>query len=105
MRKEPFFRTRRRVISFLISALLVLTLLLGVAFVLVELHHDCIGEGCAICAAIAQDVAYLKAESAAVLPHVSVAICLMTLLLAFAMPLLVRLQKTTPVSLKVKLSY
>ena len=89
----------------LISGSLVLTLLLGAAFVLVEMHHDCCGEGCAICAAIARDVAFLKAESAAVLPHVSVAICLMTLLLAFAMPLLVRLQKTTPVSLKVKLSY
>lgn len=104
MRKEPFFRTRRRAISFLLSALLVLTLLLGVAFVLVELHHDCIGEGCAICAAIAQDVAYLKADSAEVLPPLLVTICQFAILCAAAMPQLAYLQKPSPVTLKVKLS-
>lgn len=104
MREELFLSKKHRVLALLLGAMIALTLLLGAVFVLVEQHHDCIGEGCAICAAIARDVAYLKAESAAVLPHVSVAICLMTLLLAFAVPLLVRSQKTTPVTLKVKLS-
>jgi len=104
MRQELFFRKKHRVLALLISTMIALTLLLGTAFVLVELNHHCSGEDCPICAAIARDVTFLKANSAAVLPHVSLTLCLMTLLLAFSMPQLVRLQKSSPVSLKVKLS-
>jgi len=104
MRQELFFRKKHRVLALLISTMIALTLLLGTAFVLVELNHHCSGEDCPICAAIARDVTFLKANSAAALPHVSLTLCLMTLLLAFSMPQLVRLQKSSPVSLKVKLS-
>ena len=104
MRQESSFRKKHRVLALLLSAMLALTLLLGTAFVLVELHHHCSGENCPICAAIARDTAFLKADSAAVLPRVSLANCLFTLLLAFSMPQIVRLQKSSPVSLKVKLS-
>ena len=91
-------------LALLLGAMLALTLLLGTAFMLVELHHHCSGEDCPICAAIARDTSFLKADTSAVLPCVSLAICLLTLLLAFSMPQLVRLQKSSPVSLKVKLS-
>lgn len=104
MRQEPFFSQKHRLLALLLGAMIALTLLLGAVFVLVELNHHCTGEDCPICAAIARDVAYLKADSAAVLPHVSLAICLFPLLLAAAFPQPVRLQKPSPVSLKVKLS-
>ena len=104
MRQEPLFSRKRRVLALLICAMLALTLLLGTAFVLVELNHHCSGEDCPICAAIARDTAFLKADSSVVLPRVSLASCLLMLLLAFSMPQLVRLQKSSPVSLKVKLS-
>ncbi len=104
MGQEPFFSRKHRLLALLMSAMITLTLLLSAAFVITELHHHCTGEDCPICAAIARDVAYLKADSAAVLPHVSLAICLLPLLLAAVFPQLVRLQKPSPVSLKVKLS-
>ena len=104
MREDPFFSRKRRVLALLLGAMLALTILLGTVFVLVELHHHCSGEDCPICAAIARDTAFLKADSAATLPRMSLAIYLLALLLAFSMPQIVRLQKSSPVSLKVKLS-
>ena len=65
MRQKPGFVRIRRVLALIAGTILALSILLGVAFVLVELHHDCTGEDCVICAAVQQDVAYLKAEAAA----------------------------------------
>lgn len=104
MRQEPFFSRKNRVLALLLGAMIALTLLLGTAFVLFEQHHRCSGEDCPICAAIARDTAFLKADSAATLPRVSLANCLLALPLAFAMPRLDRRTAPSLVSLKVKLS-
>ena len=104
MRQEPFFSRKYRVLALLLGAIIALTLLLGTAFVLVELNHHCSGEDCPICAAIARDTAFLKVDCAAVLPRASLASCLLTLPLAFAMPRLERRTAPSLVSLKVKLS-
>ena len=94
----------RRPLAWLAFSILALSLLLSAAFVLVELRHDCTGEHCEICLAVAHSVSYLKAETASALP-VSVSISVV-----FAESQLSYLQKHTPmlkdspVTLKVKLS-
>ena len=104
MREELFLSKKHRVLALLLGAMIAFTLLLGAVFVLVEQHHDCIGEGCAICAAIARDVAYLKVDSAEALSPLSVTIYLFAILCAAAMPQLAYLQTPSPITLKVKLS-
>ena len=104
MRKECRFFQRHRVLAILLSVVLALSILLGTAFVLAEAHHHCTGEHCEICAAIARDVAFLHADSAPALLHGSAPVFLKTFLLAAEMPRLVRLQHSSPVTLKVKLS-
>ena len=104
MRQELFFSRKHRVLALLLGAMIALTLLLGAAFVLVELHHRCTGEDCPICAAISQDIAYLRAEVTA-LPHlVFAAIALFAVVYAIAVFQQAQLRKPSLVTLKVKLS-
>ena len=81
-----------------------LSILLGVAFVLVELHHDCTGEDCVICAAVALDVAYLRTEAAALPQVIFTAITLFAVVLEIVAFEQTHRQKPSPVTLKVKLS-
>ena len=93
-----------RVAALLVSGILVLVLLLSVAFVLVERHHSCTGAHCEICAAVIHTIAFLKAESGIFL---TVSAALSLLFSAFAASAGLHpanLPKTSPVSLKVKLS-
>lgn len=104
MTQAAFPRTKKRTLAWLVCAVLALSLLLGTAFVLVELHHDCSGEHCAICLAVSHSVAYLKAETASALPvsvsdSVLLAVSLVNLRQSQTL-----MQKDSPVTMKVKLS-
>lgn len=104
MRQKPGFVRIRRVLALIAGAILTLSILLGVAFVLVELHHNCTGEDCVICAAVALDVAYLRTEAAALPQLVFTVIALFALVLEIAAFEPTKRQKPSPVTLKVKLS-
>ncbi len=104
MRQKPGFVRIRRVLALIAGTILALSILLGVAFVLVELHHDCTGEDCIICAAVALDVAYLRTEAAALPQLIFTAIALFALVLEIAAFEQTQRQKPSPVTLKVKLS-
>ena len=58
------FPKKYRILTLVIGLVFALSLLLGAAFVLVELHHNCSGDDCQICAAVAHTVSFLKAETA-----------------------------------------
>lgn len=94
----------RRVAALLISALLVLALLLSAAFVLLEQHHECTGEHCAICAAVTNTIAFLKAEASVFLPTAGAFVALCSVVLLAAILQLPDIPGQSPVSLKVKLS-
>ena len=93
-----------RMLAFFLILLFGFSLLLGAAFVLAELHHNCSGEDCAICAAVAHTVSFLKAETAALALPVAFAVCLFTAPLAGEYPTQAFTEASSLVSLKVKLS-
>lgn len=95
---------KQRVCSLLLGAMLTLTTLLGVAFVLVEVHHNCTGDDCAICAAVAHDVAFLKAEAGALTQLFLTTVALFTVVFAIVILQQSQRRKPSPVTLKVKLS-
>lgn len=104
MRKISSFTKTHRKLALIVGAVLALSLLLGAAFVLVELHHNCSGERCAICAAVAHAAAFFKAEATSTTMPAVFAIWLLIAVLAS-----LRLKQTfdykpSLVSLKVKLS-
>ena len=88
----------------LVSGILVLVLLLSAAFVLVERHHSCTGAHCEICAAVIHTIAFLKAESGIFLTVSTTLSLLLSVFAASAGLHPANLPKTSPVSLKVKLS-
>ena len=96
-------RNRRR-LALLVSGILVLVLLLSAAFVLVERHHSCTGAHCEICAAVIHTIAFLKAESGVFLTIATTLTLLFSAFAASAGLHPANLPKTSPVSLKVKLS-
>ena len=93
-----------RALSFLIGLVFALSLLLGAAFVLAELHHHCTGEECQICAAVAHTVSFLKAETASLSLPIVFALLLFAAMLAFVNPNQTFPASASLVSLKVKLS-
>ena len=104
MTQAAYTRTRQRTLAWIASAVLALSLLLGTAFVLMELHHDCSGEHCAICLAVSHSVAYLKADTASALP-VSVSTSFFAaVFLVSSRQKQTLMQKDSPVTMKVKLS-
>ena len=93
-----------RILAFFLVLLLGLSLLLGTAFVLAELHHNCSGEDCKICAAVAHTVSFLKAETAAFALQILFAVWLFAAPLADGNPEQAFAETPSLVSLKVKLS-
>ena len=94
----------RRQTALLFFAVLLLSLLLSVAFVFAEQHHDCTGEHCQICKAVANSVAFLKAEgSHTVLPAQAIRTAHFPVVLQVLLHDAFAIERT-PVSLKVKLS-
>jgi len=104
MRKVSSFTKSHRVLALIVGAVLALSMILGAAFVLVELHHHCTGEQCEICAAVAHTVAFLKAETASLTMPTVFAIWLFIAFLASSDPKQTFDSKPSLVSLKVKLS-
>ena len=104
MRKVFSFTKTHRVLVLIVGVVLALSLLLGAAFVLVELHHHCSGEHCEICAAVAHTVAFLKAEAASLTMPAVFAIWLLIAVFASLSPKQTFDYKPSLVSLKVKLS-
>ena len=104
MRLNPSSPKKYRVFARWVVLVFALSLLLGAAFVLAELHHNCSGEDCAICAAVAHTVSFLKAETAALALPVAFAVCLFTAPLAGEYPTQAFTEASSLVSLKVKLS-
>ena len=93
-----------RITALVIGVFLVFALLLATVFVLLEQHHDCSGDTCAICAAVTQTVAFLKAEASVVLSAPAALSLLFALFVLFGGLHPADLPKQSPVSLKVKLS-
>lgn len=93
-----------RILAFFLVLLLGLSLLLGTAFVLAELHHHCTGEDCKICAAVAHTVSFLKAEMASLSLPIVFALLLLSAAFMSAKPNQAMPACASLVSLKVKLS-
>ncbi len=94
----------RRLAALLLFTVLLLSLLLSTVFVLAEQHHDCKGEHCQICQAVAHSVAFLKAEAN---PVVVPALAVLATDIPIAHQILLHSTmaiERSPVSLKVKLS-
>ncbi|NTU77301.1 MAG: hypothetical protein HGA90_05755 [Alphaproteobacteria bacterium] len=104
MRKVSSFTKTHRALALIVGAVLALSMILGAAFVLADLHHHCTGEHCQICAAVAHTVAFLKAETASLTMPAVFAIWLFMAFLASSDPKQTFDSKPSPVSLKVKLS-
>ena len=98
------FPKTHRALARWIVLVFVLSLLLGAAFVLAELHHDCTGENCQICAAVAHTVSFLKAEPVSLALPIMLAAWLSAALLAGAVPKQALTETPSLVTLKVKLS-
>ena len=104
MRKVSSFTKTHRVLALIVGAVLTLSMILGAAFVLVELHHYCTGERCEICAAVAHTVAFLKTETASLMLPAVFAIWLFIAVFASLSPKQAFDSNPSLVSLKVKLS-
>lgn len=102
MPNKRSFRKTRRMRALIVSAILALSLLLGAAFVLAELNHNCAGEHCVICAAVAHTLAFFKAEAAPRTMPAALAIWLCIAWLASVRPRHTFDYKPSLVSLKVK---
>ena len=70
-------------------------------FIVCEAHHDCTGDGCQVCQAIA--VASAITHTAADVPASSCAPALVCVLVSAVLAIVVRTSATTLVSLKVRL--
>ncbi|MEY8355470.1 AraC family transcriptional regulator [Lachnospiraceae bacterium 54-53] len=44
-----FFSLNRRLLSLVVTGLVIAVLTLSSAFIITHLHHDCTGEGCSVC--------------------------------------------------------
>ncbi len=92
----------RRFAAAILAALIIVAVTASLFIVVHEAHHDCIGEGCHICAVVAACRNTLKtlfgalAEFAAIAVPVCFAVIFITVFNAF-------LHNETPISLKVKL--
>lgn len=104
MRKHVFPPRLRRVLALMLGAMLALAILLGAAFVLVEQHHHCTGEHCGICKAVTHVLAFFKADHSRVIRVPGAALCLFAAMMALAIPQMLLLPASSPVSRKVKLS-
>ena len=94
----------RRLAALLLFFVLLLSVLLSAAFVFVERHHNCTGEHCQICQAVAHSVVFLKAEgNHAVLPAQAVLTTHVPIAHQMLLHDAVAIERS-PVSLKVKLS-
>lgn len=73
----------RRVLAFIVCAGLILALLASSLFIFVEADHDCSGEGCGVCAHMAEARAFLRgiACAAAAMLAAPAFLCLLRLLL------------------------
>ena len=104
MRLNLSFPKKHRILTLAIGLVFALSLLLGAVFVLAELHHNCSGEDCQICAAVAHTVSFLKAETTALALPVLFAVWLSAAPLADSDPKQAFAETPSLVSLKVKLS-
>ncbi|MBQ8092959.1 MAG: hypothetical protein IJ242_05215 [Clostridia bacterium] len=52
--------TGKRVFSVVLSGLMILVLILSSACIMHEADHDCIGEGCSVCAHIAATLSFIS---------------------------------------------
>ena len=93
-----------RVLARWVALVFALSLLLGAAFVLAELHHNCSGDDCQICAAVAHTVSFLKAETASFTLPFLFAFWLFAVPLAGEFPKQALTETFSLVTLKVKLS-
>lgn len=93
-----------RALAFFLVLLFGFSLLLGAAFVLVELHHSCTGEDCKVCAAVAHTVSFLKAETASFTLSGLLAVWLLAVAFAREFPKQALAETFSLVTLKVKLS-
>ncbi len=98
-------RTNRtqRLAAGILGLLVLLVLLLSAAFLAKEAHHDCVGEDCPICAAMAACESLLRHLLCGLFPAAKAPIALCLLSLSAALSALVGAAET-PVSQKVRLN-
>lgn len=104
MRMKFPFLCKRRSLALILGAVLALSLMLGAAFMLSQVHHHCTGAHCGVCAAVSRCASFLRAETGAVLPVAAATAALWGVLPFFAFPAPTGRAARTLVSLKVKLS-
>lgn len=98
------FRSARGLLALLLLAVLTLSVLLSALFVWIERHHDCTGDHCLICAAVARSVAFLKAEGASTAKPAAAARAATPGAMRLQVPADAGTAAASPVSLKVKLT-
>ena len=95
MKKQ--FRTAAVILAVIIAFSIVISL----SFITLEADHDCIGEDCPVCAAIAVCENILRTAASAF--AVAVSALATRIILAYAVPAVVRTVRATPFTLKVRL--
>ena len=94
---------RKRIISIIAAATLLLSILCSMVYIAAEADHDCVGDGCAICAQISICRNTLKDQMTAVCAAVFAA-AFIYILCRIASVCTDSVQFSSLVSLKVKLS-
>ncbi len=94
---------RKRIAACVIALVMVAAVLFAALFVVVEADHDCVGEGCAVCACIQACVQSFRSFGAG-RPSPAVAALCFWLLLLSAFFLLPTVSLQTPVSRRVRLN-
>ncbi len=94
-------KNKKRILSFCAVVLMSAVLIFSVVIIASEADHDCIGDGCPVCAQIEFCGSLLKTVlKSAVLLLAAAAVCWFVILIAFVN---VSNRFNTPVSLKIKL--
>ncbi len=93
--------TKRRLAAAILAALILAALTVSLFIVVHEAGHDCIGEGCPVCAVVAacQNTLKTLAGALAVFAAAAASVCSAVL---FVTAFNASLRNETPVSLKVK---
>ena len=94
--------TKRRFAAAILAALILVAVTASLFVVAHEADHDCIGEGCPVCAfiAVCQNTLETLSEALGVFAAIAAPVCFVAV---FFTPLKAVLYKGTPVLLKVKL--
>ena len=66
---------KHRILACILCVVFVATLFVSKTYIITHTHHDCLGDGCPVCAALASCVKMLKSFAASVLIPAFMGVC------------------------------